>query len=820
MSKRRSRKRNPKKRGRIDAFNNDKRRKKRKKLVKKETKKENEVKEEIDPLDAFFQTIDSQLEKENKKIEFKKTSVITLDDILSNKNNAVKQEKEEEDDSEKFHKLLVKKLKNGETEKEIFRPEEFHMSEQTVDLEEEENYANIKNQSNKKELKLVDHSKIEYPYFRKNFYIPSQEIKNLTSQEIEVLHNSFGVDITLKGENIPTAIQYWKQSGIDDRTLARLHEKKYAKPFAIQGQAIPTIMSGRDVIGIAPTGSGKTLAYIVPMIRHILDQPKLKPMDGPIGLICAPTRELCLQISKEFNSIGRVTRLRSVPCFGGGNMSEQIAQLRNGAHVVVCTPGRMIDLLTANRGKVTNLRRVTYVVIDEADRMFDFGFAPQITRIVSNVRPDKQLVLFSATFPKPLEALVRRILRNCVEIIVGGRSVANKKVSQFVEVLDENEKFLRLLELLGIWHLKGNILIFVKAVDDTGLLYKDLLQSGYDSLVVNSAMHQMDRDETIKKFKSQKNSILIGTSLVARGIDVPNVELVINYDVPISEEEYVHQVGRTARGNKEGTAYTFIKPTQEQFASFLVKAMKKVGNSIPKKLEELNNKYLEKVTKKQLKKQAYLRGYTGHGFQFNENEMSMQQQEINLQKKSFKLDKEGNLLRNVAGSTTNSATKKGTTTFEENIIEKEKAAIVSRVNEEMKKKKHNKASSVDQAKAFAMSLTIQAKLENNTDMNKEEVFHEEIEINDYPQIVRMKVTKSNSPELYQICEETNCEVSTKGIFVPQGQSVNHFNGDRKLYLKIQGNNEMDVRNCKLKIYKLLESSNSSIPRSSHKYSVI
>lgn len=168
-------------------------------------------------------------------------------------------------------------------------------------------------------------------------------------------------------------------------------------------------MSGRDMIGIAKTGSGKTLAFLLPLFRHIMAQPELEEDDGPIAIIMTPTRELCMQIGKEIRKFQRaLKRIRSVCVYGGTGISEQIAELKRGAEIIVCTPGRMIDMLAANSGRVTNTRRVTYIVLDEADRMFDMGFEPQVMRIIDNCRPDKQMVMFSATFPRQMEALARR----------------------------------------------------------------------------------------------------------------------------------------------------------------------------------------------------------------------------------------------------------------------------------------------------------------------------------------------------------------------------------------------------------------------------
>lgn len=211
-----------------------------------------------------------------------------------------------------------------------------------------------------------------------------------------------------------------------------------------------------------PQGSGKTLAFVVPMMRHIMDQPPLESMDGPIAIIMCPTRELAIQIHLEIKKFAKPLGLRNVAVYGGAGVAAQIADLKRGAEIITCTPGRMIDILCANSGRVTNLTRCTYCVLDEADRMFDMGFAPQIMTIIDNMRPDRQTVMFSATFPRSVEMLAKKALTNPVEIIIGGRSTASGNVKQLIEVRDENTKFRRLLELLGKWYSTGNnILVFM-----------------------------------------------------------------------------------------------------------------------------------------------------------------------------------------------------------------------------------------------------------------------------------------------------------------------------------------------------------------------
>jgi ATP-dependent RNA helicase DDX46/PRP5 len=199
----------------------------------------------------------------------------------------------------------------------------------------------------------------------------------MTSEEVELYKEELE-GIRVKGKNCPKPIKSWAQCGVSKKELDVLRKLGYDKPTPIQCQAIPAVMSGRDLIGIAKTGSGKTLAFLLPMFRHILDQPPLADGDGPIALIMTPTRELCMQIGKDSKKFTKSLGLSHVCVYGGTGISEQIAELKRGAEIIVCTPGRMIDMLAANNGRVTNLRRVTYVVLDEADRMFDMGFEPQV----------------------------------------------------------------------------------------------------------------------------------------------------------------------------------------------------------------------------------------------------------------------------------------------------------------------------------------------------------------------------------------------------------------------------------------------------------
>lgn len=243
----------------------------------------------------------------------------------------------------------------------------------------------------------------------------------------------------------------------------------------------------------------------------------------------APARELAVQIYNEARKFAKPLGLRVVAVYGGAGIADQIGELKRGAHIVVCTPGRMIDILTMQAGKVVSLQRVSFVVMDEADRMFDMGFEPQIRMIIQNIRPDRQTVLFSATFPKQVESLARKVLRFPLEIIVGGRSVASESITQYAEVHDEGEKFMRLLQLLGVWYEKGNVLIFVDTQQKCDNLFADLMKSGYPCLSLHGGMDQMDRDSTIHDFKTRARTLMVATSVAGRGLDVQELVCVINY---------------------------------------------------------------------------------------------------------------------------------------------------------------------------------------------------------------------------------------------------------------------------------------------------
>ena len=480
-----------------------------------------------------------------------------------------------------------------------------------------DDFLSMASKKKKKDLPTVNHNKIAYQPFRKSFYHEPAELSEMTEEEIADLRLELD-GIKIRGVDAPKPVQKWSQCGLGVQSLDVIRKLGFEKPSSIQSQAIPAIMSGRDVIGVAKTGSGKTIAFLLPMFRHIKDQRPLDSLDGPVGLIMTPTRELATQIHKECKPFLKALNLRAVCAYGGAPIKDQIADLKRGAEIIVCTPGRMIDLLAANQGRVTNLRRVTYIVLDEADRMFDMGFEPQVMKILANIRPDRQTVLFSATFPRQMEALARKTLAKPVEIVVGGRSVVAPEITQVVEVRSEDTKFVRLLELLGNLYAEeqntdDRTLVFVDRQESADGLLNDLMRKGYPCQSIHGGKDQIDRDDAIHNFKAGVVPLMIATSVAARGLDVKQLKLVVNYDAPNHLEDYVHRAGRTGRAGNTGTAVTFITPEQDRYSLDIAKALRQSGQQVPDDVQKLVDGFLEKV--KSGKEKVSGSGFGGKGLE-------------------------------------------------------------------------------------------------------------------------------------------------------------------------------------------------------------
>uniref|UniRef100_A0A0C9RVY8 RNA helicase n=1 Tax=Wollemia nobilis TaxID=56998 RepID=A0A0C9RVY8_9CONI len=431
----------------------------------------------------------------------------------------------------------------------------------------------------KRELDSVDLPKEEFDNlipFEKNFYVERPSVAVLTEQEVNAYRKRR--EITVEGRDVPKPVRYFHEASFPDYVLQQIERAGFSEPTAIQAQGWPMALKGRDVIGIAETGSGKTLAYLLPAIVHVNAQPYLAPGDGPIVLVLAPTRELAVQIQQEAAKFGTSSKIKSTCIYGGAPKGPQIRDLQRGVEIVIATPGRLIDMLEARH---TNLRRVTYLVLDEADRMLDMGFEPQIRKIVSQIRPDRQTLYWSATWPREVELLARQFLHNPYKVTIGSPDLkANHSIGQIVEVVSEFEKYPRLIKLLEEIMDGSRILIFMETKKGCDQVTKQLRMDGWPALSIHGDKSQAERDWVLAEFKAGKSPIMTATDVAARGLDVKDIKCVINYDFPGSLEDYVHRIGRTGRAGAKGTAYSFFTAANARFARELIKILQEAGQPV------------------------------------------------------------------------------------------------------------------------------------------------------------------------------------------------------------------------------------------------
>ncbi|GAV64600.1 DEAD domain-containing protein/Helicase_C domain-containing protein [Cephalotus follicularis] len=419
--------------------------------------------------------------------------------------------------------------------------------------------------------------------FDKNFYIETPSVRAMTEQEAMVFRARR--EITVQGNDVPKPIRMFHEATFPDYCLEVFAKLGFVEPTAIQAQGWPMALKGRDVIGIAETGSGKTLAYLLPALVHVSAQPRLAQGEGPIVLVLAPTRELAVQIQEEASKFGSRASIRSTCIYGGAPKGPQIRDLKRGVEIVIATPGRLIDMLESQN---TNLRRVTYLVLDEADRMLDMGFEPQIRKIISQIRPDRQTLYWSATWPREVETLARQFLRNPYKVIIGSPNLkANQSINQVIEVVTEGEKYSRLTKLLVEVMDGSRVLIFMETKKGCDQVTRQLRMDGWPALSIHGDKNQAERDWVLAEFKSGRNPIMTATDVAARGLDVKDIKCVINYDFPTSLEDYVHRIGRTGRAGATGTAYTFFTQANAKFARDLIKILQEAGQVVTPTLSAL-----------------------------------------------------------------------------------------------------------------------------------------------------------------------------------------------------------------------------------------
>lgn len=430
----------------------------------------------------------------------------------------------------------------------------------------------------------LDHSEIDYEPFTKDFYEEKESISGMSEQDVAEYRKSLAIRVS--GFDVPRPIKAFEDSGFSVQLMNAIKKQGYEKPTSIQCQALPIVLSGRDVIGIAKTGSGKTAAFVLPMIVHIMDQPEIGKEEGPIGVICAPTRELAHQIFLEAKKFSKSHGIRVSAVYGGMSKLEQFKELKAGCEIVVATPGRLIDMI---KMKALTMLRATYLVLDEADRMFDLGFEPQIRSIVGQIRPDRQTLLFSATMPRKVEKLAREILTDPVRVTVGEVGMANEDITQVVHVIPSDaEKLPWLLEQLPGMIDNGDVLVFASKKTTVDEIESQLVQKAFKVAALHGDKDQASRMEILQKFKSGVYHVLIATDVAARGLDIKSIKSVVNFDIARDMDMHVHRIGRTGRaGDKDGTAYTLITQKEARFAGELVNSLIAAGQNVSMELMDL-----------------------------------------------------------------------------------------------------------------------------------------------------------------------------------------------------------------------------------------
>ncbi|KAJ3695635.1 hypothetical protein LUZ60_001012 [Juncus effusus] len=393
-------------------------------------------------------------------------------------------------------------------------------------------------------------------------------------------------EILIIGDNVPPPFPTFESTAFPADIMKEIHRAGFEFPTPIQAQSWPIALEGNDIVAVAKTGSGKTLGYLLPgflRIKRLRNDPKM----GPTVLVLAPTRELATQIEEEVVKFGRSARIAGTCLYGGAPKGPQLGAIDRGVDIVVATPGRLWDIMEMRR---LSLRQVSYLVLDEADRMLDMGFEPQIRKIIKEVPTRRQTLMFTATWPKEVRRIADDLLVHPVQVNIGrvDELVANSSITQIVEVMPPQEKLRRLEQILRSQDRAAKVLIFCITKRMCDQLARNLMR--YGVAVIHGDKSQNEREKVLNHFRSGRSPILVATDVAARGLDIKDIRMVINYDFPTGIEDYVHRIGRTGRAGATGIAHTFFSPTDARFAKDLIKILEGANQRVPHELRALTGR--------------------------------------------------------------------------------------------------------------------------------------------------------------------------------------------------------------------------------------
>ncbi|VFQ60049.1 unnamed protein product [Cuscuta campestris] len=397
------------------------------------------------------------------------------------------------------------------------------------------------------------------------------------------------IPVETSGDNVPPPVNTFAEIDLGEAVNSNIRRCKYVKPTPVQRNAIPIVLSGRDLMACAQTGSGKTAAFCFPIISGIMRGQFIRPPRPrtalPLALILSPTRELSCQIHEEARKFAYQTGVRVVVAYGGAPINQQLRELERGVDILVATPGRLVDLLERAR---VSLEMIRYLALDEADRMLDMGFEPQIRKIVqqTDMPPPgvRQTMLFSATFPKEIQRLAVDFLANYIFLAVGRVGSSTDLIVQRVEYVQETDKRSHLMDLLLAQMANGKqclTLVFVETKKGADSLEHWLSINGFPATAIHGDRTQQEREQALRAFKTGRTPILVATDVAARGLDIPHVAHVVNFDLPNDIDDYVHRIGRTGRAGKTGLATAFFNEGNSSIARALSDLMQEANQEVP-----------------------------------------------------------------------------------------------------------------------------------------------------------------------------------------------------------------------------------------------
>jgi ATP-dependent RNA helicase DDX23/PRP28 len=408
-----------------------------------------------------------------------------------------------------------------------------------------------------------------------------KKLEHMRERDWRIFKEDF--NISTKGGSVPNPMRSWEESGLPKRLLELVDQVGYKEPTPIQRAAIPIALQSRDLIGVAVTGSGKTASFLLPLLVYISELPRIdefewRKNDGPYAIVLAPTRELAQQIEIEARKFTQPLGFNVVSIVGGHSFEEQAYSLRNGAEIIIATPGRLVDCIER---RLLVLSQCCYVIMDEADRMIDLGFEEPVNKIldalpVTNEKPDteeaensaamrshryRQTMMYTATMPSAVERIARKYLRRPAIVTIGSAGEAVDTVEQRVEMIaGEDKRKKRLGEILSSGEFRPPIIVFVNIKRNCDAIAREIKQMGFSSVTLHGSKTQEQREAALASVRNGSTDVLVATDLAGRGIDVPDVSLVVNFNMANSIESYTHRIGRTGRAGKSGVAITFLGP--------------------------------------------------------------------------------------------------------------------------------------------------------------------------------------------------------------------------------------------------------------------